>query len=78
MYATGKGREEMRKLWNDVNECLIKNGRGGIVLSADMNGRVQHIEVVWSSGEKEEYCESKEERKASCKMEGLGKEVVHA
>ena len=37
----GKGKKEMRKFWNDVNECLIEMGRENKkVLIGDMNGKV--------------------------------------
>ncbi len=43
----GKGREEMRKFWNDVNECLRKIvGGKRVVLIRDMNGRVGNSEVA--------------------------------
>ena len=35
---SGKGREEMRKFWSDVNECLMEIGRENrIILIGDMN-----------------------------------------
>ena len=45
--SSGKGREEMRKFWNDVNECLRSFERGSrIVLMGDMNGRVGSNEIA--------------------------------
>lgn len=39
--------EEMRKFWNDVNECLRKlEGGRMIVFMGDMNGKVQNGEVM--------------------------------
>ena len=52
MYApvnvsNGRGREEMRKFWNDVNECLRSFDTGSrIVLLGDMNGRVGSSEIA--------------------------------
>ena len=57
MYApvnvsNGKGREEMRKFWNDVDECLGRFERGSrIVLMGDMNGRVGRNEIAGVVGE---------------------------
>lgn len=52
MYApvnvrNGKGREEMRRFWNDVNDCIkkLESGRR-VVLIRDMNGRVGVVEVA--------------------------------
>ena len=43
----GKEREEMKKFWNDVNECLVEIGRGSRILSnGDMNGRVGNSKVA--------------------------------
>ena len=37
----------MRKFWNDVNECLMKIGRGSMVgLIGYMNGRVGNSKVA--------------------------------
>ena len=45
--VNGRGREEMRKFWNDVNECLRSFNRGTrIVLIGDMNGRVGSNEIA--------------------------------
>ncbi len=45
--SNGRGKEEMRKFWNDVNECLRSFERGSrIVLMGDMNGRVGSNEVA--------------------------------
>ena len=44
---SGKGREEMRKFWYNLNECLRRFERGRkIVLMGDMNGRVGSSEVA--------------------------------
>ena len=43
---SGKGRAEMEKFWNDLNECLKKIGKGRrVVLLGDMNGRVGNNEI---------------------------------
>ncbi len=45
--SNGRGREEMRKFWDDVNECLNSFERGSrIVLMGDMNGKVGRNEVT--------------------------------
>ncbi len=45
--SNGRGKEEMRKFWNDVNECLRSFERGNrIVLMGDMNGRVGRNEIA--------------------------------
>lgn len=43
-----RGREEMRKLLNYVNNCLrnFKEERG-VELMEDMNGNVRNKEVAW-------------------------------
>ena len=39
-----KGKEEMKKFWNYVNECLMEIGRGcRIVFIGDMNRRVGNM-----------------------------------
>ncbi len=44
--SNGRGREEMRKFWNDVNECLRSFERGSrIVQMDDTNGRVGRNEI---------------------------------
>lgn len=44
--ASRKGREEIRKFWNYVNNCLrnIESGRRAVL---DMKGRVGNCEVAW-------------------------------
>ncbi len=45
--SNGRGREEMRKFWNDVNECLRSFERGSrMVLMDDMNERVGRNEIA--------------------------------
>ena len=45
--SNGRGREEMRKFCNDVNDCLRSLERGSkIVLMGDMNGRVGSTEIA--------------------------------
>ncbi len=45
--SNGRGREEMRKFWDDVNECLKRFERGSrIVLMGDMNGKVGDSEAA--------------------------------
>ena len=44
---SGKGRVELRKFWNYVNECSVNIGRGSrIVLIVDIRGRVGNSEVA--------------------------------
>ena len=46
-----KGREEIRKLWKDVNVCVIGIGREtSIMLIGDINGRVGNNEVAGVTG----------------------------
>ena len=41
----------MKKFWSDVNECLMKIGRGSmIVLIGNMNGRVGNNEITGVAG----------------------------
>ncbi len=50
--GNGRGRE-MRKFWNDVNECLRSFEKGSrIVLMGDMNGRVGRNEVAGVAGKR--------------------------
>ena len=45
--SIGRGKEEMRKFWNDVNECLRSFKRGSrVVVMEDMNGRVGSNEIA--------------------------------
>ena len=48
VYArSGKRRDETRKFWNDVNECLMEIERGNrIMLIKDMNVSVGNNEVA--------------------------------
>ena len=49
-----KGKEDMKKFWNYVNECLMDIGRGSIiVLIGDMNGRIVNKEMVGVAGKGE-------------------------
>ena len=44
---SGKGKEEMTKFWNYVNECLMEIERGSrIVLIGNMNGRIGNKEMA--------------------------------
>ncbi len=44
---SGKGREEIREFWDEVNDCLemFEEGRR-IVVFGDMNGRVRNTELA--------------------------------
>ena len=41
-----KGREEIKKFWNDVNECLMEIRRSKIVLIEDINERVENSDIA--------------------------------
>ena len=59
--GNGREREEMRKFWNDVNECLMSfESESRIVLIGDINGRVGSNEIAgvvrkWGINENEEH-----------------------